>query len=82
MMGVANTKSDSIDTPTLLASFTANQGYITSSLDATDLQKLRVTLVPRAGPSSSAGCGRGTRFMAIVNFVSSWNELDTLHRRS
>jgi hypothetical protein len=36
MIGVANTTRASIDTPTLLASFTANQGYITSSLDATD----------------------------------------------
>jgi hypothetical protein len=36
IMGAANSRSDSIDTPTLLASFTANQGYITSSLDATD----------------------------------------------
>jgi hypothetical protein len=35
MIGVANSTSDRIDTPTLLASFTVNQGYITSSLDAT-----------------------------------------------
>jgi len=41
MMGVANSSSASIDTPTLLASFTANQGYITSNLDATDGGKLR-----------------------------------------